>query len=96
MYKQFKSLDNISVHLVEVSPTLSLIQAKNLCKTITEYDTKINESKNNPINYYREGITEDEIKVYWYDSIKDVPKNFSIFLAHEFFDALPIHKFQVY
>ncbi|XP_050479484.1 protein arginine methyltransferase NDUFAF7, mitochondrial isoform X1 [Bombus huntii] len=93
-YKQFKSLNNISVHLVEVSPTLSLIQAKNLCKTITEYDTKINESKSNPINYYREGITEDEIKIYWYNSIKDVPKNFSIFLAHEFFDALPIHKFQ--
>ncbi|XP_076475600.1 protein arginine methyltransferase NDUFAF7 homolog, mitochondrial isoform X3 [Bombus vancouverensis nearcticus] len=94
VYKQFKSLNNISVHLVEVSPTLSLIQAKNLCKTITEYDTKINESKSNPINYYREGITEDEIKIYWYNSIKDVPKNFSIFLAHEFFDALPIHKFQ--
>ncbi|XP_060817316.1 protein arginine methyltransferase NDUFAF7, mitochondrial [Bombus pascuorum] len=94
VYKQFKSLNNISVHLVEISPTLSLIQAKNLCKTITEYDTKINESKCNPINYYREGITEDEIKIYWYNSIKDVPKNFSIFLAHEFFDALPIHKFQ--
>lgn len=94
MYKQFKSLNNISVHLVEISPTLSLIQAKNLCKTITEYDTKINESKSNPVNYYREGITEDGIKIYWYNSIKDVPKNFSIFLAHEFFDALPIHKFQ--
>lgn len=82
--------------MVEVSPILSQIQANNLCKTIIEYDQKRNKSKNNSISYYKEGITEDGIKLYWYRSIKDVPKKFSIFLAHEFFDALPIHKFQVY
>ncbi|KAF3419950.1 hypothetical protein E2986_02911 [Frieseomelitta varia] len=94
VYKQFKSLNNVTVHLVEISPTLSSIQAKNLCKTITEYDANKNEFKDNSVNYYKEGITEDEVKIYWYYSVKDVPKNFSIFLMHEFFDALPIHKFQ--
>lgn len=95
VFKQFQSLDNVSVHLVEVSPKLSLIQAQNLCKTTQEHDTSIiNESGHNSISYYREGITEDGVKLYWYHSVKDVPRNFSIFLAHEFFDALPIHKFQ--
>ncbi|XP_061927647.1 protein arginine methyltransferase NDUFAF7 homolog, mitochondrial isoform X2 [Apis cerana] len=94
VFKQFKSLNDISIHLVEVSPILSQIQAKNLCKTIIEYDQKKKKSKNNSTSYYKEGTTEDGIKLYWYHSIKDVPKKFSIFLAHEFFDALPIHKFQ--
>lgn len=40
VFKQFKSLNDISIHLVEVSPILSQIQAKNLCKTIIEYDQK--------------------------------------------------------
>ncbi|XP_076760856.1 protein arginine methyltransferase NDUFAF7, mitochondrial [Xylocopa sonorina] len=96
VFKQFRILNNTSVHLVEISPTLSLIQAKNLCKTIKEHDiyTQLNEAQQNSITYYREGTTEDGVKLYWYHSIKDVPRNFSIILAHEFFDALPIHKFQ--
>lgn len=81
--------------MVEISPTLSLIQAKNLCKTIKEHDIQTNKTEHN-IKYYQEGVTEDGVKIYWYYSVKDVPKNFSVFLAHEFFDALPIHKFQVY
>ncbi|XP_017879219.1 protein arginine methyltransferase NDUFAF7 homolog, mitochondrial isoform X2 [Ceratina calcarata] len=91
VFKQLKLLNNISVHLVEISPALSGIQAKKLCKTIKEHDvTKLNGAN----AYYREGVTEDGVKLYWYYSIKDVPKAFSIILAHEFFDALPIHKFQ--
>ncbi|XP_017756410.1 PREDICTED: NADH dehydrogenase [ubiquinone] complex I, assembly factor 7 homolog isoform X2 [Eufriesea mexicana] len=94
VFKQFRSLNDISIHLIEISPILSQIQAKNLCKTIIEHNTKVSEYKHNPVTYYKEGITEDGVKLYWYYSVKDVPKNFSIFLAHEFFDALPIHKFQ--
>lgn len=91
VFKQFKLLNNVSVHLVEISPALSQIQANKLCKTVKEHDvTKLNGST----TYYREGVTEDGVKLYWYHSIKDVPKAFSIILAHEFFDALPIHKFQ--
>nr|XP_031839956.1 protein arginine methyltransferase NDUFAF7, mitochondrial isoform X2 [Nomia melanderi]XP_031839957.1 protein arginine methyltransferase NDUFAF7, mitochondrial isoform X2 [Nomia melanderi] len=94
VFKQLNVLNNISIHLVEISPALSLIQANNLCKTSKEHNIETNESEHDYITYYREGVTEDGINIYWYHSVKDVPKKFSIFLAHEFFDALPIHKFQ--
>ncbi|XP_033342029.2 protein arginine methyltransferase NDUFAF7, mitochondrial isoform X1 [Megalopta genalis] len=94
VFKQLHILSDMSVHLVEISPALSLIQANNLCKTTKEHNIKASESKQNIVTYYREGVTEDNVNIYWYYSIKDIPKEFSIFLAHEFFDALPIHKFQ--
>ncbi|XP_076236488.1 protein arginine methyltransferase NDUFAF7, mitochondrial isoform X2 [Calliopsis andreniformis] len=97
VFKQLRVLNDVSVHLVEISPALSSIQAKTLCETIKEHDVKRGRnvsSDRDAVAYYREGITEDGASIYWYYSIQDVPKNFSIFLAHEFFDALPIHKFQ--
>lgn len=45
--------------------------------------------------FYKSGTTPDNIKVYWYNKIEEVPRNFSVVIAHEFFDALPVHKFQV-
>ena len=33
--------------------------------------------------------------MYWYKHLEEVPREFSFFIAHEFFDALPIYKFQV-
>lgn len=95
MFKQLRISNDVSVHLVEISPALSSIQAQSLCKTIKEHDIKRNEIQPTSVTYYREGLTEDGVPIYWYHSIKDIPKKFSIFLAHEFFDALPIHKFQV-
>lgn len=83
------------MHLIEISPALSFIQAKTLCIESKNNELKVNENEKNSIMYYKEGITKDGIKIYWYNSINDVPREFSIFLAHEFFDALPIHKFQV-
>ena len=31
--------------------------------------------------------------LHWCHRVEDVPKTFTFFIAHEFFDALPIHKF---
>lgn len=42
-----------------------------------------------------QGETVSGIKVYWYNDLKKVPKNFSWYIAHEFFDVMPIHKFEV-
>ncbi|XP_076874188.1 protein arginine methyltransferase NDUFAF7, mitochondrial isoform X2 [Brachyhypopomus gauderio] len=76
----------VSVHLVEVSPKLSQIQAECLAaKHTCGGDEEL---------VYRTGHTHTGLPIYWYRSVEDVPRGFSIFLAHEFFDALPIHKFQ--
>lgn len=39
------------------------------------------------------GISRHGVTVEWYSHLKDVPRAFTLFVAHEFFDALPIHKF---
>ena len=39
--------------------------------------------------------SKHSVPVSWYDQLPDVPDAFSIYIAHEFFDALPIHKIQV-
>ncbi|XP_054719471.1 protein arginine methyltransferase NDUFAF7, mitochondrial-like isoform X2 [Uloborus diversus] len=73
----------LSIHFIEVSPHLRKLQALKLCSTDTE-----------------EGIENDLLPtkygfpLKWHSSLESVPENFSLFLAHEFFDALPIHKFQ--
>ncbi|XP_019884478.1 protein arginine methyltransferase NDUFAF7, mitochondrial [Camponotus floridanus] len=94
VFKKLNVLDKISVHLVEVSPVLSMIQAKKLCIESKNSELKVNENQKNSVTHYREGVTKDGVKIYWYYSINDVPREFSIFIAQEFFDALPIHKFQ--
>uniref|UniRef100_W5NJN9 Protein arginine methyltransferase NDUFAF7 n=1 Tax=Lepisosteus oculatus TaxID=7918 RepID=W5NJN9_LEPOC len=80
----------VSIHLVEVSPKLSEVQAQRL----TGGRSEAAGSENDPT--YRQGTTDTGLPVFWYRGLDDVPKDlgFSIFLAHEFFDALPIHKFQ--
>jgi NADH dehydrogenase [ubiquinone] 1 alpha subcomplex assembly factor 7 len=55
----------VSVHLVETSPQLRLVQADNLHAAT-------------PV---------------WHDSIDSLPDGFSLMVANEFFDALPIHQF---
>jgi len=77
--------------MVEISKKCSLEQSKKLCCLGLQTDlTK---------NYYQRGILSEKYgskKVFWYRSIDDVPRNtFSLIVAQEFFDALPIHKFRV-
>ncbi|XP_020293289.1 protein arginine methyltransferase NDUFAF7 homolog, mitochondrial isoform X2 [Pseudomyrmex gracilis] len=94
VFKKLNLLDKISVHLIEISPILSTIQAEKLCIKSRNCESDISEDKTGSIMHYKEGVTKEGLKIYWYYSIKDVPKKFSVFIAHEFFDALPIHKFQ--
>lgn len=77
---------DLSLHLVEISSTMQSVQANRLCNSHREVDIEL------PHNY--EGETVSGIKVYWYNDLKKVPNNFSWYIAHEFFDVLPIHKFE--
>uniref|UniRef100_A0A8C2ZG65 Protein arginine methyltransferase NDUFAF7 n=1 Tax=Cyclopterus lumpus TaxID=8103 RepID=A0A8C2ZG65_CYCLU len=79
---------SVSLHLVEVSPVLSRLQAQNLT------GSRNREADGEDQLVYRRGETAAGVPVSWYRRLEDVPSGFSIFLAHEFFDALPIHTFQ--
>jgi len=81
---QFK-LKDCSIHMVEISPELSKIQAQRLCESF-----KLTTGQ----PYYMEGTTRSGIPIKWYTMFESVPKQYSCIFAHEFFDALPIHKFQ--
>ncbi|KAJ8957978.1 hypothetical protein NQ318_001979 [Aromia moschata] len=84
VFNHFKSLHKASLHLIEISPTLSDIQAELLCRA--------NFCDENAAAY-KKGISHNGVPVHWYKRLNDVPNNFTLFIAHEFFDALPIHKF---
>lgn len=79
---------DISIHLVEVSQKLSEIQAL----TLTEEKLPLQRSAESPV--YMKGVTKSGIPISWYRDLQDVPKGYSFYLAHEFFDVLPVHKFQ--
>uniref|UniRef100_A0A6B2L4G5 Protein arginine methyltransferase NDUFAF7 n=1 Tax=Arcella intermedia TaxID=1963864 RepID=A0A6B2L4G5_9EUKA len=53
----------------------------------------IKEKIANPMDDYT-ATTPDGIDVTWHQNISSVPKDTSIIIAHEFFDALPVHQFQ--
>lgn len=96
---QFQIIDRhrTSIHLIEISPFLSELQAECLC---SQYSKDINDddsnNKRNPsTNYYQKGETiNGKIPIYWHRLLEDVPTGFALMIAHEFFDALPIHKFE--
>ena len=74
--------DALSVHLVEVSDTMKHLQRNNLntlhCTTTD-----------------RHMLPDSDVEVMWHTDVKDVPTGVpTIYLAHEFFDALPVHLFQ--
>ncbi|XP_053616585.1 protein arginine methyltransferase NDUFAF7, mitochondrial isoform X2 [Plodia interpunctella] len=77
---------NLSLHLVEISETMQMLQATRLC--ISHRPTELDSP------YHYEGETVSGMKVYWYNDLKKVPNNFSWYIAHEFFDVMPIHKFE--
>uniref|UniRef100_W8CB54 Protein arginine methyltransferase NDUFAF7 n=1 Tax=Ceratitis capitata TaxID=7213 RepID=W8CB54_CERCA len=84
---QFKLSKEFSIHMVEISPYLSKVQAQRLC-----FSTETINDENS--THYLTGKTASGINIYWHKRLEDVPRKFSIVLAHEFFDALPVHKLQ--
>lgn len=87
VFGHFDVLKNSSIHLVEVSPRFSALQAMKLCTS-----TEIVQEQNSGV--YRKGVTKEGVPVNWYSQFEDTPKGFSLLVAHEFFDALPVHKFE--
>ncbi|XP_065201486.1 protein arginine methyltransferase NDUFAF7 homolog, mitochondrial [Planococcus citri] len=87
VFCKFKLNQSCSVHLIEVSEVLSNIQAEKLGVTIIPGEEDL--------PYYKYGKTNDGVEVFWYKSLSKYKyKRFSLIVAHEFFDALPIHKFK--
>lgn len=133
VFKNLRGKDGLSVHLIEISPEFSRIQAEKLCESSsvescfqsasqTQTENKAggrryqidrsldntkgksfgtvtvgrprNLPKKGDAKHYQKGVMKDGTPVFWYYSLNEVPHNFSCFLAHEFFDALPVHKFK--
>ncbi|KAF9359283.1 NADH dehydrogenase [ubiquinone] complex I, assembly factor 7 [Mortierella sp. AD094] len=88
-FKEFRN--SISgVHLIEASPGLRRVQRERLCG--------IPISEEQVGGGSREGITaavrQDGLPILWHDVFDDLPNECSLIVAHEFFDALPIYKFE--
>lgn len=101
--KYSDAMEVVSLHLVEISPHLSQIQEFKLCGTVSVVKDVLDSS---PVHLrlpvksdseevtYKQSITKHGVPVGWYRHLHDVPRGFSCFVAHEFLDALPVHKFQ--
>ncbi|GCB66252.1 protein arginine methyltransferase NDUFAF7, mitochondrial isoform X1 [Scyliorhinus torazame] len=90
VFSQLRSVlkgSKISVHLIEVSPKFGDIQAQ----LLTEGQHLLHDPRS---AIYKTGVTKTGLPISWYRDLQDVPKGFSFYLAHEFFDVLPIHRFQ--
>ena len=82
-----EDMDKVSVHLVEASENMSKIQEAMLCGYFHGH------SESNGDSVSHKAISKQGNEVNWYKDILQVPKGFTFFLAHEFFDAMPIHQF---
>ncbi|KAK0585809.1 hypothetical protein LWI29_034257 [Acer saccharum] len=85
---KFKNFtESLNIHLVECSPTLQKLQHHNL---------KCTEEDNTGDNVERRTIsTLAGTPVSWHSSLEQVPSGLpTIIIAHEFYDALPVHQFQ--
>ncbi|GFO34673.1 NADP dehydrogenase [ubiquinone] complex i, assembly factor 7-like [Plakobranchus ocellatus] len=99
VFSQFPEIaSNISLHLVEVSPALSKLQVIKLVGEGDESNSEqktlnSNSSENECEGPYRQEISKYGPQISWYRNLSDVPEGLSCYIAHEFLDALPIHKF---
>ena len=80
-------IKHLNVHLVEASPTLIKVQEAKLCGYFHQRPESSEETSTH------QAIAKVGLPVKWHSRIGDVPKGFTFFIANEFFDALPVHKF---
>ncbi|TPX63202.1 hypothetical protein SpCBS45565_g06797 [Spizellomyces sp. 'palustris'] len=72
------------VHLVEASPFLRRVQAEKLA-SLTDVTDSIESVKR-----------DDGLEIHWHTSLDTVPEGTcSMIIAHEFFDAMPVYKFEL-
>ncbi|KRY66772.1 NADH dehydrogenase [ubiquinone] complex I, assembly factor 7 [Trichinella pseudospiralis] len=88
---KFKLCNKISVHLVEISDKLARQQEQLLCPESTSASRMDSIGKT---ACYKKRYTSSGIPLHWHRDVEDLPKAFSLVIAQEFFDAMPIHKFQ--
>ncbi|KAK4272029.1 hypothetical protein QN277_020636 [Acacia crassicarpa] len=82
-----KFIESLHVHLVECSPTLQKLQHQNL-KCIDQ-DNAAESAERRTVSSLA------GTPVSWHATLEQVPSGSpTIIIAHEFFDALPIHQFQ--
>ena len=86
-----EALADMSVHLVEVSDVMRRLQETALCPGEASEHRLRDVSGDSNAFHRRESKVGPPVS--WYSSARDVPKGFSFYVAHEFFDALPVHKF---
>lgn len=73
-----------SIHLVEASPHLRQMQADLLKGTSILEEGQLKKLKTKRGN----------IEVVWHDTVDTVPLGPNLIISHEFFDALPVFKFE--
>ncbi|KXS17525.1 DUF185-domain-containing protein [Gonapodya prolifera JEL478] len=92
-----------TVHLVEAGPSMRSMQARKLVAD-GHLETSDTSKDHKDIGFEGplKGVRQDGIEVAWWGSFVEVPEgeNLSssvptITIAHEFFDALPIHRFEL-
>lgn len=87
VFEHLKQVDGLSIHLVELSRRLQDEQAKRLCSEVT--------MGRGGDQQFAWGTAHAGCPVYWHHALSEVPRDaFTCVLAHEFFDALPVHKLQ--
>lgn len=82
-----KFTESLHIHLVECSPALRKIQHQTL--KCVDRDDSIEDTGSDAVS------TLAGTPVSWHSTLDEVPTGVpSIILAHEFYDALPVHQFQ--
>lgn len=93
-FKDFSQ--KLSVHLVECSPALRKIQRETLQCVPKGGDEVTSAKDDQSSNLGNEQISQiSGASIYWHFDLEQVPRGVpTIIIAHEFYDALPIHQFQ--